>query len=256
MTADDQAPAKPEAEVRPPRRRGDRQSSMTEMTAALVHELNQPLSAAANYIEAAHRLLQANPQRSPQLAEALDHAAAQMLRAGRMVRDLHDVISHGEPEKSLQSLHEIVRQSCERAGPMIKDHGVALSLHLDADKDLVLADEAQIQQVLVTVMRNACEAMRLSKIRRLTLATSLKDETLRIDVTNTGKGLSQAVDADFSEPLISGKSGSLGVGLSISRSIVEAHQGKVWAEPDAGGGARFSFTLPLAEAAGLEKVEE
>jgi signal transduction histidine kinase len=99
MTADDKAPAEQEARKLPPRRRVARQSSLTEAAAALVHELNQPLSAASNYIEAAQRLLQAYPQRPPQLAEALDHAAAQLLRAGRMVRELHDVISHGDLEK-------------------------------------------------------------------------------------------------------------------------------------------------------------
>lgn len=256
MTADDHAPTKAEVELRPPRRLGDRQSSMTEMTAELVHALNQPLSAAANYIEAAQRLLQANPQRTPQLAEALDHAASQMLRAGRMVRDLQEVISQGHPEKTLRSLHEIIRQSCERADQMIKDHEVALTLHLNADKDLVLADEAQIQQVLLSLMRKACDAMRSSKVRRLILATSLKDETLRIDVVDSRIGLSRAVDADTSDPYASSKTVSLGVGLSISRSVVEAHQGKIWAEPDDGGGARFSFTLPLAEAPAAERVWE
>ena len=99
MTADDKALAAQEARKLPPRRRVERQSPPTEITAALVHELNQPLSAASNYIEAAQSLLQAYPQRPPQLAEALDQAAAQLLRAGRMVRDLHEAISHGDPEK-------------------------------------------------------------------------------------------------------------------------------------------------------------
>jgi signal transduction histidine kinase len=241
MNADDEAHAENAAEMRPPQRPGERQSSMTELMAALVHELNQPLSAAANYIEAAQRLLQAKPQRSPHLDEALDHAAAQMLRAGRMVRDLHEVLSLGDPQKSLQSLHEILRQSCERAGPIIKDHKVALSLQLNADKDLVLADETQIQQALVTVIRNACDTMRVSKVRRLTLATSRKDETLRVDVIDTGEGLSHV------DPVSSGRPVGLVLGLMISRSIIEAHQGKIWAESDPGGRARLSFTLPLAK---------
>ncbi len=215
---------------------------MTGLAAALLHELNQPLSAAANYIEAAQRLLQLKPQRSQHLDEALDHAAVQMLRAGRMVRDLHELLSLGEPQKTLQSLHDILRQSCERAGPAIKDHEVALSLQLNADKDLVLADEAQIQQALVILMRNACDAMRVSKLRRLTLATSREDQTLRVDVINSGKSLSHV------DSFASGKPGSLGVGLTICRSILEAHGGKIWAGSDPGGGARFCFTLPLAEA--------
>ena len=241
MNADDEAQTEGFAETPSPQPPGDRQSSMTELTTTLLHELNQPLSAAANYIEAAQRLLQAKPQRSPHLDEALDHAAAQMLRAGRMVRDLHDFLVLGDPEKSLQSLHEILRQSCKRAGPMIKDHKVALSLQLNADKDLVLADEMQIQQALVTLIRNACDAMRVSKVRSLTLATSRKDETLRVDVINSSDGLSQV------DPFASGKPVGLVLGLRISRSIIEAHQGKIWAESDPARGARLSFTLPLAK---------
>ena len=239
-------------EVRLRRLHGDRLSSMAEMAAALAHELNQPLAAAANYLEAAQRLLQAFPELPPQVGEALDSAASQMLRAGRIVSHLHEFISRGDPEKIQQSLHAIIRQTCELAGPLIKEHKVTLILHLEAQKDSVLADKVQIQQVLVNLMRNACEAMSASKIRRLTITTLLKDETLRVDLIDTGVGLSKSIDADFFEPFASSKPNGLGVGLSISRSIVEAHQGKIWADPDAGGGARFSFTLPLAEAAAAE----
>jgi len=242
-------------EARLRRLHGDRLSSMAEMASALAHELNQPLSAAANYVEAAQRLIQSCPERLPQVAEALDNAASQMLRAGRIVTHLHDFISRGDPDKNVQSLHAIVRQTSELAGPLMKGRKVALTLHLDADRDLVLADKLQIQQVLINLIRNACEAMSESKVRRLTIATMLKDETLRIDVVDTGEGLSRAIDADLFEPFASSKANSLGVGLSISRSIVEAHEGKIWAEPDAGGGARFSFTLPLSEAASAEAEE-
>jgi two-component system, chemotaxis family, CheB/CheR fusion protein len=234
-------------EARLRRLHGDRLSSMAEMAVALAHELNQPLSAAANYLEAAQRLLQAGPQRPPEVGEALDHAASQMLRAGRIVSRLHEFISRGDPETTTHSLHAIIRQACELAGPLLKENKVALVLRLDADKDSILADKVQLQQALVALMRNACEAMSASKVRKLTLATSVTDETLRVDVIDTGVGLSKSIDADFFEPFATSKPNGLGVGLSISRSIVEAHQGRIWADPDADGGARFSFTLPLAE---------
>jgi PAS domain S-box-containing protein len=235
-------------EARLRRLHGDRLSSMAEMATALAHELNQPLSAAANYLEAAQRLLQACPERPPEVGEALDSAASQMLRAGRIVSHLHDFISRGDPEKITQSLHAIIQQTCELAGSLLKERKVGLVLRLDADKDSIFADKVQIQQVVFNLIRNACEAMSESKIRRLTIATTLQDEMLRTDVIDTGLGLSSAVDPDFFERFASSKSGGLGVGLSISRSIIEAHQGKIWADPDAGGGARFSFSLPLAEA--------
>ena len=115
-------------------------------------------------------------------------------------------------------------------------------MQLNADKDLVLADKAQIQQALVILMRNACDAMRVSKLRRSTLATSREDQTLRVDVIDSGQSLSHV------DSFASGKPGGLGVGLTICRSILEAHRGKIWAGSDPGGGARFCFTLPLAEA--------
>jgi len=176
-----------------------------------------------------------------------------MLRAGRIVSHLHDFISRGDPEKITQSLHAIIQQTCELAGSLLKERKVGLVLRLDADKDSIFADKVQIQQVVFNLIRNACEAMSASKIRRLTIATTLKDETLRVDVIDTGVGLSKSVDADLFEPFASSKPNGLGVGLSISRSIVEAHRGKIWADPDPGGGARFSFILPLAEAQAAEE---
>lgn len=239
-------------EVRLRRLHGDRLTSMAEMATALAHELNQPLSAAANYMQAALRLLERWPERPPSISAALDQAAAQMLRAGRIVSHLHDFISRGDPEKIAQSMHAIIRQTAELTGPLMKEHKVDLILNLGAAQDCVLADKVQIQQVLVNLIRNACEAMSAAKIRKLTITTMLKNETLQIDVIDTGVGLSKSVDADFFEPFASTKASGLGVGLSISRSIIEAHQGKIWASAAEDGGAKFSFTLPLADETNAE----
>ncbi|ARN81228.1 chemotaxis protein CheB [Methylocystis bryophila] len=239
-------------EVRLRRLHGDRLTSMAEMATALAHELNQPLSAAANYMQAALRLLERWPERPPSISGALEQAAAQMLRAGRIVSHLHDFISRGDPEKITQSLHAIIRQTSELTGPLMKEHKVDLILNLDAAQDCVLADKVQIQQVLVNLIRNACEAMSATRIRKLTITTMLKNQTLQIDVIDTGVGLSKSVDADFFEPFASTKASGLGVGLSISRSIIEAHQGKIWASAAESGGAKFSFTLPLVETSHVE----
>ncbi len=233
-------------ELRLRRLHGDRLSSMAAMASALAHELNQPLSAAANYLQAATRLLDYFPQRPPAVNEALDAAASQMLRAGRIVTHLHQFISRGDSARTLQSLHGIIKHTCEFSAPFINENDVSLILRLDAPRDLVFADNVQIQQALVHLLRNACEAMSTSKTRKLTIATTLKNQTLQIDVIDTGAGLPKSADADFFEPFSSTKESGLGVGLSISRSIIESHQGRIWAERDAVGGARFSFTLPLA----------
>ncbi len=232
---------------------GDRLSSMAEMAAALAHELNQPLSAAANYLQAALRLLESFPQRPPTVGEALNAAALQMLRAGRIVSHLHQFISRGDSERTSESLHAIIKHTCEFASPVIKKNNINLVLRLDAPKDGIVADKVQIQQVLVNLICNSCEAMSASKVRNLTIATTLKDETLQTDVIDTGIGLSKAAEADFFEPFATTKASGLGVGLSISRSIIESHRGRIWAERDAGSGAKLSFTLPLAAEGAAEE---
>jgi len=233
-------------EVRLQRLHGDPLSSMAAMATALAHELNQPLSAAANYLQAALRLLDSFPERPPAVNEALDAAATQVLRAGRIVSQLHQLISRGDSDRTIQSLHGIIRHACELTSPLAKESNVEVILHLDALKDSVIADNMRIQQVLVNLIRNACEAMSASKVRKLTIKTTLKDANLQTDVIDTGMGIPRSVDADFFEPFASTKASGLGVGLPISRSIIESHQGRIWAERDAGGGAKFSFTLPLA----------
>ena len=119
-------------------------------------------------------------------------------------------------------------------------------MRLDATEDVVLADRVQIEQAIVNLGRNAVEAMGRSPERKLTISTSLESGMIRTDVADTGTGLAASGAAELFVPFTSTKTNGLGVGLSISRSIIEAHYGSIWAEPNPGGGAKFSFTLPLA----------
>ena len=132
---------------------------------------------------------------------------------------------------------------------MAKEHKVKTTVRLDAENDHVIVNRVQIQQVVVNLKRNAIEAMQNCEKREMVVSTSLVDgNVIRTDLADTGPGLPEPIKNNLFSPFISTKAHGLGVGLSISRSIIEAHHGKLWAEPNPGGGTVFSFVLPLAEA--------
>jgi two-component system CheB/CheR fusion protein len=230
----------------------NRLDSMADMATALAHELNQPLAAATNYFALARQIAGSGPQ-PPTLQEALEKASGQLLRAGQIIAHLREFMTRGEPNRVEQSLHALIRDACELVAPSMRELNVELTLRLEAAEDEVLADRIQIEQALVNLIRNAMEAMQDSEERKLTISTSLQDGMIRTDVTDTGRGLSEQSNVDLFVPFTSTKRTGLGVGLSISRSIVEAHYGAIWAEPNpAGHGSQFSFTLPLGR---MEKAE-
>ena len=220
---------------------------MADMATALAHELNQPLAAAANYLYSARHLLGATATPAEAAVnDALDKASSQMHRAGQIITHLREFMARGEPDKTEQSLHDLIHRTCELVAPSAKQAGVEIVLNLDAAEDKVLADRVQIEQAMVNLFRNAIEAMSDAPERKLTISTALVDGMIRADFSDTGHGLPAKAGLELFVPFTSTKSSGLGVGLSISRSIVEAHYGAIWAEPNPGGGAKFCFTLPLA----------
>jgi PAS domain S-box-containing protein len=239
-----------ETEARMRKLRADRLDAMGGMAAALSHEINQPLTAIAAYLSAAQRLLGRSLFKPLNVADALNKASEQVARAGAVVSGMRAFAIRGEPDVSLQSMHELVRDAYDAvsAGGLT---GVEASFRVDALDDRVLADKIQIQQVLVNLVRNAIEAMREAPERKLTLSISTTDAGMvRTDVCDTGPGLPAQIQETLFEPFKTTKATGMGVGLSISRSIIEAHHGRLWAEANPEGGAVFSFTLPLADAKG------
>ena len=220
------------------------------MATSLAHELNQPLTASACYLMTARRLLKMPPEQRPSsVSETLDGAAKQIMRAAGIVRQLREFIMRGEPEKSFANLHDLIREACRDTTGNVSEGNAKLSLQLGANLDRVFVDSVQVKQVLVNLISNAIDAMNASAERELTISTSLiHDLTIRIDVVDTGVGFTEMVKENLFEPFATSKAGGMGVGLCISRSIVEAHEGKMWAESNPGGGAVFSFVLPLASA--------
>jgi two-component system, LuxR family, sensor kinase FixL len=223
-----------------------RLTAMGEMASALAHELNQPLSAIANYMKGSRRLLEASPgNQSALLRDAMDKAAEQALRAGQIIRRLRDFVARGESERRVESVKKLIEEASALALVGAKDQGVRVQYQFDPAANLVLADKVQIQQVLLNLLRNAIEAMETSQKRELVISTAADSEDMiSISVADTGGGIAPEIMSQLFEPFITTKRYGMGVGLSISRTIVEAHGGQIGAEPNPLGGTIFRFTLP------------
>ncbi len=223
-----------------------RLTAMGEMASALAHELNQPLSAIANYMKGSRRLLEdSSDERATILREAMDKAAEQAMRAGQVIRRLRDFVARGESERRVEDVKKLVEEASALALVGAKDRGVRVRFEFDPQADAVLADKVQIQQVLLNLMRNAIEAMEDTERRELVVsATVIADNMVEIAVADTGTGIAPEISAQLFQPFITTKRHGMGVGLSISRTIVEAHGGSITARPNPGGGTVFGLTLP------------
>jgi two-component system, LuxR family, sensor kinase FixL len=222
-----------------------RLTAMGEMASTLAHELNQPLSAIANYLKGSRRLLEGNDdERSGMMREAMDKAAEQALRAGQIIRRLRDFVARGESERRVESIAKLIEEASALALVGIKDQGVRVRFQFDPTIDHVLADKVQIQQVLLNLMRNAVEAMDQSPKRELVISTArAEDDMVAVAVADTGHGIPEEVRSQLFQAFFTTKRHGMGVGLSICRTIVEGHGGQIWAEDNPAGGTIFSFTL-------------
>jgi two-component system, LuxR family, sensor kinase FixL len=225
-----------------------RLTAMGEMASTLAHELNQPLSAITNYIKGSQRLLQGRSDESAtRLRGALDKAAEQALRAGQIIRRLREFVMRGDTERQVESIVKLIEEASALALVGAKEQGVRVSFRYDPRAELVLADKVQVQQVLLNVMRNAVEAMEGSPRRELQIYTAMaEDDMVMISITDTGTGISDEIAAQLFQPFVTTKRHGMGVGLSISRTIIEAHGGRIWIEPNPAGGTVFHLTLPAA----------
>lgn len=227
-----------------------RYTALGEMASTLAHEINQPLTAISNYLRGCQRLLdrlEAGP--TPMLREALGKAADQALRAGHIIRRLREFVSRGEGDRRIENLAKLIEDASTLALVGVREAGIAVSFRLDPEAALVLADRIQIQQVLVNLIRNAMEIMmETANERRLEIATvALAEDLVEVSVADSGAGLAPEVAQHLFQPFVTTKRQGMGLGLSICRTIVEAHGGKIWVESRPGGGTVFRFTLRAAE---------
>ena len=227
-----------------------RVSAMGTMASALAHELNQPLTAVANYVEAARDLLTTpNAENVAIVREALGDAATQAVRAGQIVRRLRDFIARGDTDKRVENLRGLINEANALALIGVAELGIDIRINIDERINRVLVDKVQIQQVLVNLIRNAVEALTDAPQRRLTIsAIPIEDQMVQVSVVDTGSGLDTDVESKLFQPFVSTKDAGMGLGLSICQTIIEAHDGKIWLDKPEEGGTAFRFTLASADA--------
>jgi two-component system sensor kinase FixL len=220
-------------------------TAMGEMASTLAHELNQPLTAVASYLNGCRRLLDGTESlHNLMLRDAIDRAADQALRAGQIIRRLRQFVARGETERHVEALPKLIEEASALALVGVKQAGVRVNFDFDPQVGFVLADKIQIQQVVLNLMRNAIEAMQETTRRELTISTAEQPgDMVEIRVADTGPGIAPEIVSQLFQPFITTKPHGMGVGLSISRTIVEAHGGRLQVEPNPGGGTIFRMTL-------------
>lgn len=226
-----------------------RVSAMGTMASTIAHELNQPIAAIANYAESVRdMLINPSPADFDLMREALDETAREALRAGDIVRRLRDFVSRGEVEKTIQPLPALISEASVLGLMAAREKGVETQFDLDPYASPVFVDKVQIQQVLINLVRNACEAMACSAERRLVIASRTDQPGyVRVSVSDTGPGIHPDIASRLFSAFATTKSDGMGLGLSICRTIVEANGGRIWAEPREQGGTMFNFTLQRAQ---------
>ncbi|MBS0643660.1 MAG: PAS domain S-box protein [Proteobacteria bacterium] len=220
-------------------------TAMGEMASTLAHELNQPLTAVASYLNGCRRLLDGKTERDAvMMRDAIERAADQALRAGQIIRRLRQFVSRGDSERQVENLPKLIEEASALALVGIRETGVRVHFDIDQKALLVVVDKVQLQQVILNLMRNAIEAMQETQRRELTLATrQVGDQMAEISVSDTGPGIAPDVAHRLFQPFVTTKPHGMGVGLSISRTIVESHGGRLWVEPNPEGGTIFRMTV-------------
>jgi two-component system sensor kinase FixL len=223
-------------------------SAMGAMASTLAHELSQPLTSVSNYVDSCERMLR--PIAHPEVraaARSLGLAGASARRASEILRRLRAFVSKRPVQAEIHDLQEVIADACVLMLPHARRNGVEIGFALDRSAKWVRVDAVQIQQVLINLVNNSIEAMEESEEKRITISSRrLGDGAIEVAVADTGPGLHDSQDTLFS-PFVSGKSDGMGVGLSISRTIIEAHGGTIGADPPGESGATFRFTLPRGE---------
>jgi two-component system sensor kinase FixL len=227
---------------------------MSEMASALAHELNQPLSAIMGYVDAAQHVLASGPGKGmTRVQDVLAKAASQARRAGQIVHHLRHFVLTGETEKSEEDLNLVVQDSLAMA---LTGAGQKISMNLQLSGNLpkALIDRVQIQQVIVNLIRNAVDVLADTSGGIISLSTTQRStDFLELRVGDNGPGIAAEVADRLFHPFVTTKPKGMGIGLSMCKSIIDSHGGKIWVEEGLSGGAAFAFTVPIARDQGDER---
>jgi signal transduction histidine kinase len=222
-------------------------TTMGELTASLAHEVNQPITAAVNGASTCVRWLTRD---EPDLAEAREAAAGAIRNAKRaadIINRIRSILKKGESKRQLADVNELIREMIALLRSETNRYSISVRTELDADLPRIMADPVQVQQVVMNLIMNGIDAMKdIDQARELTIQSRLADDRqLVIAISDTGMGLPQQQKDKIFDAFFTTKPHGIGMGLRISRSIVESHGGRLWAADNSPHGASFSFTLPI-----------
>jgi C4-dicarboxylate-specific signal transduction histidine kinase len=246
-----------------------RVASVGEMASSLAHELNQPLTAILAYATACLNGSHGTPNPASKTVGYLQEISSQAIRAGEIIRRVRGYVRKETPEKQIQDINRIVTEAVNLMHHAMVRGGVAVRLQLASDLAPVLADAVQIQQVLINLLQNAMDAMgsrqidpradpsvdpavdppvdpRTIVVKTVRLEHGGKGSGVQVSVCDNGNAVDMAVDERLFEPFYTTKTNGLGLGLSICRSIIESHAGRIWAQANSDRGMSFFFTLDPA----------
>ena len=223
-----------------------RWNTMGMMASTIAHELNQPLTAAVNYVRAARRILAAETPDPTRAGEFLDKAVDETKLAGGIIRSLREFIDKRETTRAQEHINKVVEESISLSLAGGPESPVRISVVLEPLLPPVMIDKIQIEQVMLNLIRNASDAMAETGRPEITITTARTEARfVRVSVADNGPGIAPAIVKELFQPFITTKENGMGIGLTICQSIIEAHGGRIWAEPGAAGtGAVFHFRLP------------
>jgi signal transduction histidine kinase len=226
-----------------------RQNIMGEMASGLAHEINQPLAAIVNYMKGCIRRLQSGPIPTPELLTVMERSAMQAERAGRIISRIRNFLRKEETSPVMVDINKIVRDAAEFIEPEARRHGITIRLELSKDALPALVDPIGIEQVILNLIHNGIEAMKSEKAGKpeVTIATTVVEgKYAEVAISDMGSGIPQDLVARVFDPFFSTKPDGLGMGLSICRSIIEAHDNKLWVEHNSHDGVTFRFRLAIS----------
>ncbi len=233
-----------------------RLGTMGEMASTIAHELNQPLTALVSYCGTAKSMLAALPSQPDKLVAVLDRAMEQAHRASDIIRHFREFVCKGDQQRRRVNLVRLVESSLGLLGGELRDTGITVELHPGSRRCMIFVDKIQIEQVVINLLRNSIDAIVQSGRQdgRIDVYTRrLPDNAVELTVIDNGPGVAPQLLDHLFEPFQSGKASGMGMGLSISRSIIEAHGGRLWNNRYQQGGAQFGITLPNCDTGHGEK---
>jgi C4-dicarboxylate-specific signal transduction histidine kinase len=224
-----------------------RLGTMGELASGLAHELNQPLTAIANFTRGCIRRLQKDDPDLPAILSAMDYSVREAERAAQIIKRLRNFVAKGEVSRSLTSINDSIRMVLELSDNEINRFEITIDLQLEEDLPDILADRIQIEQVVLNLLRNSIESLQSIELPRvISIHTSDGDHTITVTLKDNGPGISNENRQNLFHPFFTTKKQGMGLGLSISRSIIEAHGGQL-SIMDTDDGCAFHFTLPINE---------